>query len=584
MPGPSRALNFPVLLGLAWALTAAVLLAERWPEMGLRLFDADDAMRLVQVRDFLAGRGWFDLHDIRIDPPNGYDTHWSRLIDLGLASLYLAFRPFTDSAMAEQLMRAAWPLVWLLVAMGSVAALAWRLGGRNAALIALVLSVCALPAFQHFKPGRIDHHNVQIALALAVVAAAAWSDRARHAAVLAGALTALAMAIGLENILFVALAGAAVTLRFLLAPDDRALAHYGAALAAGALIGFLVIVPPVQWIHPACDALAINWVVPVVVAGAGLWASATFVTSWPARAIAVGVVGAAALIAWLAIEPRCIFGPFALADEAIKLLWLDNVDETESLLSVMRHLPMTGAWLAAFPFVGVLATVVLAREPAMRCDFGFWLAAAALLLAFMLTFGAVKLYAYAMWFGIPAVAAVAAHLTASSMRLTIAIRAAAALLLTPTVVTAGAITIAQAAGGDVMRPGIVDRAICSRNAAYAELARLPAGLVATETNYGPFVLALTPHAVVSAPYHRISSGVVAAHTILHGTPDEARRVVERYGVTYLAICGARTSTGVDPVAGSLWAELRAGKVPVWLAPLTRASDATTFAIFRVLSR
>ena len=122
--------NFPVLLGLAWALTAAVLLAERWPEMSVRLFDADDAMRLTQVRDFLAGRGWFDLHDARVDPPNGYDTHWSRLIDLGLAGLYVAFRPFADVNLAEQLMRAVWPLLWLLVAMASVAALAWRLGGR----------------------------------------------------------------------------------------------------------------------------------------------------------------------------------------------------------------------------------------------------------------------------------------------------------------------------------------------------------------------------------------------------------------------------------------------------------------------
>ena len=93
--------SFPVLLGLAWALTAAVLLASRWPEMGSRLFDADDAMRLTQVRDFLSGHGWFNLHDVRVDPPHGYDTHWSRLIDLGLAALYLGFRPFTGGAMAE---------------------------------------------------------------------------------------------------------------------------------------------------------------------------------------------------------------------------------------------------------------------------------------------------------------------------------------------------------------------------------------------------------------------------------------------------------------------------------------------------
>lgn len=578
MPALSRSFSFPVLLGLAWAATAAVLLADRWPDMGLRLFDADDAMRLTQVRNFLAGRGWFDLHDGRIDPPTGYDTHWSRLIDLGLAGLYLAARPFAGSNLAEQLMRALWPLLWLLVAMGSVAALAWRLGGRTAALIALVLAACALPAFQHFKPGRIDHHNVQIALALAVIAATAWADRARHAAALAGALTALALAIGLENVLFVALAGVAMALRAL--GGDRAPARYGAALAIGALAAFVVIVPSAQWTQPACDALAVNWVVPVAIAGVGLWASARVA---PRALVACGA-GAAALGVWLALEPRCVLGPFALADDAIKLLWLDSVDETESLVSLLRSMPMTAAWIIAFPLVGVLAALALMRDSVLRRDPAFWLATVALLLAVALTFGAVKLYAYAMWFAMPAVAVLASQLTASSMPLTFAVRAAVAVLLTPTVVTAGAITIAQAAGGPVTRAGIADRAACSRNAAYADLAHLPAGIVATETNYGPFVLALTPHAVVSAPYHRISGGVVAAHTILFGTPEEARRAVEQYGVNYVAICGEHTSTGADPDAGSLWANLRAGKVPAWLAPVARPADLSSFMVFRVAQR
>ena len=76
MPGPSRALSFTALLGLAWAMTAAYLLADRWPEMSLRLFDADDAMRLVEVRDFIAGRGWFDLHEPRLNPLFG-EVDWS---------------------------------------------------------------------------------------------------------------------------------------------------------------------------------------------------------------------------------------------------------------------------------------------------------------------------------------------------------------------------------------------------------------------------------------------------------------------------------------------------------------------------
>src|SRR5262249_34837222 len=125
MPAARGWLAFAGLLLVASAAASGVLLAERWPEMGHRLFDGDDAMRLVEVREFLAGRGWFDLHEFRLDPPTGYDTHWSRLIDAGLAGLFLAFRPFVSPDLAEVLMRAVWPLLLLLAALGAVAALAW---------------------------------------------------------------------------------------------------------------------------------------------------------------------------------------------------------------------------------------------------------------------------------------------------------------------------------------------------------------------------------------------------------------------------------------------------------------------------
>jgi hypothetical protein len=41
-------------------------------------------MRLVEVRDLIAGQGWFDLTQHRLDPP-GVSIHWSRVIDAPLA-------------------------------------------------------------------------------------------------------------------------------------------------------------------------------------------------------------------------------------------------------------------------------------------------------------------------------------------------------------------------------------------------------------------------------------------------------------------------------------------------------------------
>jgi hypothetical protein len=61
------------LLCLAVALALAVPVRSG-------LFDAmatDDAMRLVEVRDLLAGQAWFDLTQHRLDPPQGSLMHWS---------------------------------------------------------------------------------------------------------------------------------------------------------------------------------------------------------------------------------------------------------------------------------------------------------------------------------------------------------------------------------------------------------------------------------------------------------------------------------------------------------------------------
>ncbi|MBZ0230021.1 MAG: hypothetical protein K8F58_16435, partial [Bauldia sp.] len=74
--------------------------------------DTDDAMRMVEVRDFLAGQGWYDMTATRLAPP-GIEMHWSRLVDLPIAMLTAAFSWAVDPLMAERLAALVWPLVLL---------------------------------------------------------------------------------------------------------------------------------------------------------------------------------------------------------------------------------------------------------------------------------------------------------------------------------------------------------------------------------------------------------------------------------------------------------------------------------------
>ena len=580
-----RRLPFAVYLALAWLLVAAWLLTEFWSATAETLSDPDDAMRLVEVRAFLAGQHWFDLSLLRLDPPAGYLTHWSRLIDAGLAGLFVLFHQFVDAPMAERLMRAVWPVLWLLPAMGGAAAIAWRLAGREAALVALLLAVFGLPAFQHFKPGRIDHHNVQIVLALLTVAATVWSDRVRWAGIAAGLLSALALAVGFESLPYIGLCGAALALHYVVdATAAAALARYGWSLALGVIAAFFVSVGPGHYVRGACDAIAINTLVPVVVGGLGLAAAAQILsqTSTAARLAAIAATAVAALVLFVIIDPLCLGGPYAVMDPAARPIWLAHVREMEPLLRLMQETPVMGLWVSAFPAVALAAAALLAFTADARRDFAFLFATAALVIAVAATFTMVKAYSYAMWLAMPLVAAAAINLF-GRLHLRPVLRPLAALVLTPVALSASAISLAQAAVPERTAAGLDPiRQACFKTASYAPLARLPVGFVVADVDYGPFLLALTPHAVLAAPYHRLSAASSPRMT-LSRCRRSAHGCCCSSGAPTMWCCaaGVRPSgLDQDAVDHGLWGALKSGRVPDWLEPVP-AAPGQVFLAYRL---
>ena len=75
LPSATIAANPKIMIAVLWAVVVCSLGA---PAIKDGVFDAmstDDAMRLVEVRDLIAGQGWFDLMQHRLDPP-GVSMHW----------------------------------------------------------------------------------------------------------------------------------------------------------------------------------------------------------------------------------------------------------------------------------------------------------------------------------------------------------------------------------------------------------------------------------------------------------------------------------------------------------------------------
>ena len=580
---PSRQPNFALLLALAWLTIVIQLLAQHWSETALAFADTDDAMRLAQLRDWLAGQGWYDLNQYRV--AGGYESHWSRLIDAGLAGTLWIAGFFAEPAMADRLMFTIWPMFWLLPTIAGAAAIAWRIAGREAALLALLLAAIGLPAFHQFRPGRIDHHNVQIALSTVAVAATVWSDRVRWAALAAGAVTGLAMSVGLECLPYLLVCAAAFALRYVFDPKfARAAGDYGLALAASSVAGFFVIVGSDHWIRAACDEIAVNWLALTVVGGASLALAARLASEQAhVRCMQMLLTGGLAMALFIWIEPRCLRGPFAMMDAAVWPIWLAHVREMKPLLTLTLESPLTGIAIATFPLTALIAGLVLAGSRAMRSDFGYLAATAAFVIATATMLAAVKVASYAIWLAMPLVAVFALRLFEWLRLQSLAPRMAVGVLLTPAVLSLGTITIAEAAGfgaGDSFnRP---EPNACFESASYAALAKLPPGIVAADIDYGPYILAHTAHIVIAAPYHRLSAGIMASHELFTSVPDEAHRVAARLGVTYVLTCGTRAPKDVPRASldASLWAKLKVGEAPSWLTRVDLADS--PFVVYRVM--
>ena len=64
-PEPAPAAIFPILAGYGLLIVALLIVVQWMSGTDYVGPDSDDNMRLVEVRDFLAGQGWFDIGSSR---------------------------------------------------------------------------------------------------------------------------------------------------------------------------------------------------------------------------------------------------------------------------------------------------------------------------------------------------------------------------------------------------------------------------------------------------------------------------------------------------------------------------------------
>ncbi len=575
---------WPILL--AWLVGCFMLAVRLQLHIGdtMTLFGYDDLTRLSEVRDLMAGHGWYDTTQYRYNAPVGQFIHWSRLIDVPIAGLVLLLRPFLG-AEADIAAAWVWPLLLLGVMLALGANLSVRLLGREGLLPGLVLPLLLAPVASEFMPGRIDHHNVQAILMLGIVVALVDMVRgSRRGAFWAGLLAAVSIAIGIEGIPFAV--GALVAGGLIWVFDQRdpqRLALFGLTLAVAMALLLLAGVPPEHWLTPYCDAISIVFV--TAAAGSGLalaLVSLLPARTWPLRLAATAVAGSVVAVATVRLFPGCLAGPYAGVDPWLMANWIDKEVEAVSLWTSFLEQPFDRASVLLPLVLAVVAFVV--RIARVRADRASWLVVFGFYaLAVAITIMQVRGIRLAAPLSIPAGAwliceARAAYLARGSVRALVGVLGTwlafgatlvFALLPLPNWVNEAS---PEAQGQSILQSAL--RATqCLRPESYAALAALPPATVMASRGIGPYVVGFTAHSVVESPHHRDATGMVDVLHFFQGDDATAREILQRRGATIVALCLDRLDPIAQPPAPNWYTRLQAGgSPPSWLVPLAAGDD------------
>jgi hypothetical protein len=523
----SRAGALALTLGLAWTV-------RDWGALSaLRLPDTDDAMRLVQIRDWLGGQGWSDLTQHRL--AGGLPMHWTRLADLGPAGLIAALGPLLGRRGADVAAVIAWPLILFAAALFLIQRITRPIAGAPVAGVAAVIAAIAYPATTVFMPGRIDHHGLQLVLLLGSAAALLGPATLRRGLV-QGTLGAASLVVGLETAPLIGVLGLVAVVEW--ARGDEGARRRLGGLAIGAGGGLLVARATFAadaWAIGWCDGFTAEaWGTAMAMAGVlALLALAPARIGAGARIglVVAGLAGAGAYVALAA--PRCL-SPYGGVDPFLARVWLARVGEARSIQSA----PPT----TSFAYLGLAAAGLVAgawrlrREPTRGWVVLVLLQAVALAVACVQLRGA---YPAALL----AAPALAAAVTAARGRGT-------ARLAGAWVASAGMLypLAASAVGTDPEPPA--GGLACDLP---PELARLAPGRVLAPIDLGPRILLETGHAIVAAPYHRNNAGNRAAFAA-YADPARARAIIRAWSVRYVVACDPAwpRATGLRQVAANLY--------------------------------
>ena len=594
--------HFWLIILALWLGEAALLLSLGWDSLlEWKVGDPDDQLRMVQVRDWLAGQSWADVHQYRMNPPFGGDMHWSRLVDIPLALAITCLKPFFGQAGAEFWAAVLIPLLTLGIFLACSARLVRQHFGSAAAIVSTAGLLTAVPIIVQLVPLRVDHHGWQLVCMVLCLTFLLDADRPVRSAALLGVVSAIWMEISIEAFPFVVAFIGILALRWITTPREFAtnvlLTPFVVMVVATALSSVLLLSTQKPWTSldaAPCDALSSAHVVALL--ASAITAMAAVICLRVMR-IQLGVVGKAlvcllsavsALTVLLVGAPQCVGDSFGNLAPVVQRYWFDRTSEG---LPIFR-LDVAQQVTAAFIFVtGILALAHLFRSDT-RSSYDTKIA---LLLTFLATAVVGAYVSRTQVYFMIVVSIIAAPFIVFLFSRSDEMRGAVPRLLTKILAIALLVPVVSgqfiANTYDGLRPATPTKLSrfalnveaakrCQFSSSIEQLRRLPPSQLLVGLDAAPGILQHSDHKVIASGHHRNQAAMRDVITAFTGPPETLMSVLKRRDVRYIVVCAAAPEfvfyKGMNPEG--VWARLDRGET---FGSLVEQSKLGPFRIWQV---
>jgi len=314
----------------------------------------DDQVRMTQVLNWINGSSWYDRTILRANPPEGFTTIWSRLVDIPIAAVIIVAQQFVSQKTAALIAAAIVPMAELAILFSVAPYFARPLVGKNRSrLIILFILFTSLINVKYFSGsgfliGEASHHPWYVILDLMLFGATArlvMGSPVLSPLLMLGGSVALLTAVGIEG--YPMIAGAATIMAIIAWAYGRPIVagRGGDALLCGAFGSFLLLPmhqPPQSLFSVSFAEPSILGVILVTSAGLFLKVEQVILARLPKskEVTALILCLSATLIAGILINafPRILDGPAAGLSPAERAMALSEHFEAKSIYGVSHDI------------------------------------------------------------------------------------------------------------------------------------------------------------------------------------------------------------------------------------------------------